>query len=77
MVSRLNDMAAFEISFGILRLGTYYKLYEKLTAHCRGVLPGFIYEIKYEDLINDQKRGTISLIEFCDMTWDDACLRFF
>ena len=70
-------MAAFEISFGILRLGTYYKLYEKLTARWRGVLPGFIYEIKYDDLINDQKRGTISLIDFCDMTWDDACLRFF
>ena len=70
-------MAAFEISFGILRLGTYYKLYEKLTARWRGVLPGFIYEIKYEDLINDQKRGTISLTEFCDMTWADACLMFF
>ncbi len=68
-------MAAFEISFGILRLGTYYKLYEKLTAHWREVLPGIVCEFEYEDVIADQKRETADPLRFCDMERKDAGYR--
>ena len=67
----------YPYAYDLEQLGSQYKRYQDLMAHWRGVLPGFIYEVKYEDLINDQKRETISLLEFCDMTWDDACLRFY
>ena len=60
-------MAVSEISFGILRLETYYKLYEKLTAHWREILPRIVYEIEHENVIADQKRETADLLPFCDL----------
>lgn len=57
-------------------LGEYYVLYEDLMAHWRGVLPGYIHDIRYEDLIADQASETRSLLEFCGLEWDDACLEF-
>ena len=47
-------MEAFEILFRIIQLGTYYKLYEVLTAHWSEVLPEIVYEIEYENVIADQ-----------------------
>ena len=57
-------MAAFEISLGILRLGTYFKLYEELTAHWREILPGIVCEFAYENVIADQKRETADLLRY-------------
>ena len=35
-----------------------------------------VFTLVYEDLIDDQERVTRALIEFLDLEWDDACLRF-
>ena len=68
-------MAAFEISLGILRLGTYFKLYAELTAHWREILPGIVCEFAYENVIADQKRETADLLRFCVLEWKDAGYR--
>lgn len=57
-------------------LGHYYKLYLSLMEHWEKILPGFMYNIKYEEVIADQLLQTKGLLEYCRLPWDDACLDF-
>ena len=51
--------------------------YQRLMAHWRGVLPpDRLLEIDYETLVADQEAVSRSLVAFCGLGWDDACLDF-
>jgi tetratricopeptide (TPR) repeat protein len=49
---------------------------ERLMEHWRRVLDLPILQVRYEELIGDPEPMTRRIIEFCDLEWDDACLRF-
>jgi len=36
-----------------------------------------IHELCYEDLIDDQEGETRRLLDYCNLPFEDACLRFF
>jgi len=58
-------------------LQNYYGLYLSIMEHWRQVLPkDSFYEIKYEDLLEDQKKETEALLNYCGLSWDDSCLKF-
>ena len=60
----------------LTELGRYYKLYRGLMAHWEKVLPGFMYTLRYEEMVSDQETQTKRLLKFCDIPWDEACLDF-
>lgn len=64
-------------AYNLEELGQYYLLYERLMAHWREVMPGSIYELSYEAMVNDQQGSTRQVLEFLDLPWDDACLDFY
>ncbi len=45
--------------------------------HWHSVVPGFIHDVQYEDMVADQAGQTRTLLEFCGLEWDDACLEFY
>lgn len=57
-------------------LGNYYKNYDRLMKHWSEVLDIPILNVSYEALIADQEGMTRHLLEFFDLEWDEACLRF-
>lgn len=57
-------------------LGQYYRLYTQLMDHWQKMLPGKIYELTYEKLIQDQETETGKLLEHCGLAWEDSCLDF-
>jgi tetratricopeptide (TPR) repeat protein len=57
-------------------LVTYYRQYERLMAHWKAVLPVPIYDVCYEELVEDPERISREMIAFCRLPWHDACLRF-
>ena len=64
-------------SYDLQDIGRYYRNYATLMAHWRTVLPtGSFYEIQYEDIIADAEGQSRALIDYCGLTWDDACLEF-
>jgi tetratricopeptide (TPR) repeat protein len=65
-----------DFAYDLEELGRYYKLYRDLMDHWYGVLPDFIYNIHYEDLVADQKKQSRALVAHCGLEWDDACLEF-
>ena len=45
--------------------------------HWRHEFPDRILTISYEDIVTKQEASTRRLLEYCDLPWDDSCLRFF
>ena len=64
-------------AYDLIELGQYYNLYRDLMTHWEKVLPGFMYTIKYEELVTDQENQTKDLLSFCNLPWDKACLTFY
>lgn len=44
--------------------------------HWKKTIPDFIYDMSYEDLVNNQERTTRSLLEFCGLKWNEQCMSF-
>jgi tetratricopeptide (TPR) repeat protein len=63
-------------AYNLNDLGIFYKNYLRLMEHWRSVLSIPIYEVKYEDLVNNQETVSRELVKFCGLEWDDACLHF-
>lgn len=57
-------------------LGRYYGLYLDLMDHWRDILPGFVFDVDYEAVIEDQETQTRAMLDYCGVDWDDACLDF-
>ncbi|MHB8256705.1 MAG: tetratricopeptide repeat protein [Acidiferrobacterales bacterium] len=57
-------------------LGRYYRLYQRLMAHWKSVVRVPLMEFQYEELVDNQEAMSRRLVEFCELDWDDRCLRF-
>ena len=53
-----------------------YRLYAQLMAHWRDVLPAQLFQVRYEELVENQEAVSRALLAFCGMEWDDRCLVF-
>ncbi len=58
-------------------LGRYYNLYLDLMDHWRKMLPDFIYDIWYEELVSNQEDQTRKLLTYCKLPWEESCLSFY
>jgi tetratricopeptide (TPR) repeat protein len=64
-------------TYDLGELGRYYKRYERLMAHWRKVLPADrVLEVRYEDVVGDLEAEARQIIAYCDLPWDDRCLKF-
>jgi len=61
----------------IIDIANYYKIYEDLMNFWRENLKNQIFDLKYEDLINDPEQKIKELIKFCGLNWQQNCLEFY
>jgi len=43
--------------------------------HWREVLPGRVFDIRYENLVRNRESEVRRLLAHCELPWDDACLQ--
>ena len=55
-------------------IANFYNLYKKTMNFWKQKFSNSIYDIKYEDLINDQENQIKKLLKFCDLDFDPQCL---
>jgi tetratricopeptide (TPR) repeat protein len=68
----------FGFTYEQRELGAYYRHYHALMAHWRSLLPPRIFmEIDYEALVSESRDETRRLLQFLDLPWNEACVRFF
>lgn len=54
----------------------HYKDYTRLMDHWKLVLNVPIFEVQYEELVNEQESVTRKMLDFVGLEWDEKCLDF-
>ena len=55
----------------------FYNLYHNLMNYWKSVLPNFIYDLKYEDLIQKPEKEIRYLLNKSKLKWDKNCLKYY
>ncbi len=63
-------------STDLASIGLAYRQYERLMEHWSGVLDLKLIRVHYEDVVADLEGEARRLIDFLELPWDDACLRY-
>lgn len=63
--------------YNLEEMASHYHDYNAQIKHWHGLLPGFVLDVCYEDVVKDQEEQSRRILEFCGLDWDDACLEFF
>ncbi len=63
-------------SYDMTELAEYYLQYRRLMDHWHEVLPGFVLDVQYENVVADLDGQVRRILEFCGLPFEDACLRF-
>ncbi len=71
-----NFTGEHKYTYELKELGQYYKLYLDLMDHWRNIIPDFIYDFSYEELVSDQDEQTKKLLTYCGLPWEESCLDF-
>jgi hypothetical protein len=64
-------------TYDLTEIGEYYLQYQRMMDHWHRVLPGRVLTVQYEEVVADVEAEVRRLLEFCELPWDDACLRFY
>ncbi len=64
-------------TYDLSEIARYYVNYVNLMDHWDKVLPGYVYRVQHEDLLNDQEAVTRDLIDFCEVDFESSTLEFY
>lgn len=65
-----------QFPYGFRNLAHYYTQYAGMMAHYETVMPGYIHFLSYERLVEDSETKIRSLLEYCELPFEEGCLRF-
>jgi Tfp pilus assembly protein PilF len=66
----------YPFSYDLEQLGRYYVSYRRLMNHWLMSMPNSIHQVSYERLVEDPRGEVSRLLDFCGLSWEDACLDF-
>jgi tetratricopeptide (TPR) repeat protein len=60
----------------LLDIAHWYGQYQRLMSHWKALFGKDILDVDYDQLVAEPRPGIERLLEFCDLSWDEACLAF-
>lgn len=63
-------------SYDLTELGEYYLQYLRLMDHWHQLLPGFVLDVHYEQVVAGLETQVRRILDFCDLPFEEGCLRF-
>jgi len=63
-------------TYDLTEIGEYYLQYQRLMDHWHQVLPGFVLDVQYEDVVGDLEGQVRRILDYCDLPFEQACLDF-
>lgn len=67
----------YHYTYDLEETAAFYRSFDDLMSHWQNQLPSDRFmQIRYEDIVFDQENQTRNLLRFCDLEWEEACLRF-
>ena len=64
-------------TYDLTDIGEYFLEYQRLMDHWHEVLPGRVLTVQYEDVVQDVENQVQRLLDYCELPWEDSCVRFF
>jgi tetratricopeptide (TPR) repeat protein len=64
-------------SYDLEELGRYYRDYVGLMEHFDAVLPGRVYRVHYERVVDDPEGELRKLLDYCGLPFEQQCLQFY
>ena len=64
-------------AYNLKEISDYYNLYNNLMNHWKNILPEFIYEIEYEEIIKNTESEVKKLLKNLNLNWNRKCLEFY
>ena len=58
----------------LVDLANYYNLYENYMKYWKKDFKDDVYDIQYENLVNQPREEIKKLLEFCNLDWDESCM---
>ncbi len=71
-----NSFSAGSLGFcyNLEKIGQFFNLYKDLMLFWDNKFKDQIYQLSYENLINNKEQEVKKLLEFCELDWDENCL---
>ncbi len=63
-------------TYDLTDIGEYFLQYQRMMDYWHQVLPGRVLTVQYEDLVTDFDSQVRRLLEFCELPFEDNCVRF-
>ena len=63
-------------SYDLTEVGEYYLQYRRLVDHFQNLMPGFILDVHYEQVVADLEVQVRRILDFCNLPFEAECLRF-
>jgi tetratricopeptide (TPR) repeat protein len=64
-------------TYDMRELSEFYRSYVEIMAHWHDVIPGAVLDVHYEDTVTDLEGQVRRILDFCDLPFEDRCLRFY
>lgn len=64
-------------SYSLEDIGHFYRDYVELMAHFDQLLPGRVHRVYYESLVENTEQEVRALLDYCQLPFEQACLRFY
>jgi hypothetical protein len=58
-------------------IALHIRQYCRLMDHWHALLPGRIFDVDYESVVEDLEGNTRKLLAVCGLEWDEKCLEFY
>ena len=65
---------ALNWTFSQKEIANYYNQYLDLMSFWEKIIPNYIYNVKYENIVNNKEYEIKKLVNFCNLEWDPSCL---
>jgi hypothetical protein len=66
----------YPFSYDLEQIGRYYAAYDRLMRHWHELWPGRIFDVSYEELVDDQAGVSQEIVAHCGLDWTDECLAY-
>jgi hypothetical protein len=75
-VFKQNFARGQTFSYGLDRVGQYFKEYRSMMEHWHSALPDRILEVNYESVVADLESQVRRLLDHCNLPFEESCIRF-
>lgn len=74
----LGDIdGAYPFSYDLIELANYFVAYRQLTHHWLEIMPCIMHVVRYEELVCEPRPTIENLLDYCDLSFEEECVRFY